>query len=148
MQHASQPSLTAQLAAHYRHTRRETDKSEFMNAKKIISIITGLVAYIIVSAIFHELFRGKPDIASGISYIYNDMLYVVGFVFTFMFYGCNKINRALFVLLSIIFLSLVIYNWWIVSSMPYERFLYIGLGTLVYICETIYLRTIGGQLDT
>ena len=116
-----------------------------MNAKKIISIITGLVAYIIVSAIFHELFRGKPDIAQGISYIYNDMLYVVGFVFTFMFYGCNKINRALFVLLSIIFLSLVIYNWWIVSSMPYERLLYIGLGTLVYICETIYLRTIGGS---
>lgn len=116
-----------------------------MNAKKIISIITGLVAYIIVSAIFHELFRGKPDIATGISYIYNDMLYVVGFVFTFMFYGCNKINRALFVLLSIIFLSLVIYNWWIVSSMPYERFLYIGLGTLVYICETIYLRTIRGS---
>ena len=115
-----------------------------MNAKKIISIITGLVAYIIVSGIFHELFRGKPDIALGISYIYNDMLYVVGFVFTFMFYGRNKINRALFVLLSIIFLSLVIYNWWIVSSMPYERFLYIGLGTLVYICETIYLRTIRG----
>ena len=91
-----------------------------MNAKKIISIIIGLVAYIIVSGIFHALFRGKPDIALGISYIYNDMLYVVGFVFTFMFYGCNKINRALFVLLSIIFLSLVIYNWWIVSSMPYE----------------------------
>ena len=92
-----------------------------MNAKKIISIIIGLVAYIIVSGIFHELFRGKPDIAIGISYIYNDMLYVVGFVFTFMFYGRNKINRALFVLLSIIFLSLFIYNWWIASSMPYER---------------------------
>ena len=94
-----------------------------MNAKKIISIIIGQVAYIIVSGIFHELFRGKPDIALGISYIYNDMLYVVGFVLTFMFYGRNKINRALFVLLSIVFLSLFIYNWWIVSSMPYERLL-------------------------
>ena len=114
-----------------------------MNAKKIISIIIGLVAYIIVSGIFHELFIGKPDIALGISYIYNDMLYVVGFVLTFMFYGRNKINRALFVLLSIVFLSLFIYNCWIVSSMPYERLLYIGLGT-VYICETIYLRTIRG----
>ena len=29
LQYASQSSLTAQPAAHYRHTRRETDKSEF-----------------------------------------------------------------------------------------------------------------------
>ena len=29
LQYASLPSLTAQPAAHYRHTRRETDKSEF-----------------------------------------------------------------------------------------------------------------------
>ena len=26
-------------------------------------------------------------------------------------------------------------NWWIVSCMPYERFLYIGLGLIIYICE-------------
>ncbi|MBR1840096.1 MAG: GNAT family N-acetyltransferase [Prevotella sp.] len=33
LQYASQSSLTAQLAAHYRHTRRETDKSEFRSMK-------------------------------------------------------------------------------------------------------------------
>lgn len=115
-----------------------------MHLKKIFSIIIGLVSYIIASQIFHVLFRGKPDIAQGLLYIYNDILYVVGFVFTFMFYGRNKINRILFVVLSITFLLLFIYNWLIVSSIPYEKFLYIGLGFLVYICETKYLRTIGG----
>ena len=116
-----------------------------MNLQKIYSIIIGTVAYIIISHICHVLFRNKPDIALGILYIYNDILYVVGYVFTFMFYGYNKINRILFVILSVMFLLIFIYNWWIVSCMPYERFLYIGLGVLVYICEVRYLRGIIGN---
>lgn len=39
-----------------------------------------------------------------------------------------------------------VYNWWVVSSMPYERFLYIGLGLLVYICEYMYLKAIQNGL--
>ncbi len=113
-----------------------------MNLQKLYSIIIGAVAYIIISHLFHVLFRSKPDIALGILYLYNDMLYVVCYVFTFMLYGYNKINRILFVVSSILFLLILIYNWWIVSSLPYERFLYIGLGVLVYICEVIYLRRI------
>ena len=30
--------------------------------------------------------------------------------------------------------------------MPYERFLYIGLGLLVYICEYMYLKAIQNDL--
>lgn len=48
-----------------------------MIVKKIISISVGLFSYIVISNIFHILFRGKHDIASGILYLYNDMLYIV-----------------------------------------------------------------------
>lgn len=47
-----------------------------MKPQKIYSIIIGLVAYIIISHIFHVLFRGKTDIALSLLYIYNDMLYI------------------------------------------------------------------------
>ena len=50
-----------------------------MKQQKIYSIIIGLVAYIIISHIFHVFFRGKTDIALSLLYIYNDMLYIVGF---------------------------------------------------------------------
>ena len=46
-----------------------------MKQQKIYSIIIGLVAYIIISHIFHVFFRGKTDIALSLLYIYNDMLY-------------------------------------------------------------------------
>lgn len=49
-----------------------------MKPQKIYSIIIGLVAYIIISHIFHVFFRGKTDIALSLLYIYNDMLYIVG----------------------------------------------------------------------
>lgn len=75
-----------------------------MKQQKIYSIIIGLVAYIIISHIFHEFFRGKTDIALSLLYIYNDMLYIVGYIFTFMVYGSNKFNRILFGTLSIAFL--------------------------------------------
>ena len=75
-----------------------------MKPQKIYSIIIGLVAYIIISHIFHVLFRGKTDIALSLLYIYNDMLYIVGYIFTFMVYGSNKFNRILFGTLSIAFL--------------------------------------------
>ena len=55
-----------------------------MKPQKIYSIIIGLVAYIIISHIFHVFFRGKTDIALSLLYIYNDMLYIVGYIFTFM----------------------------------------------------------------
>lgn len=74
------------------------------------------------------------------------MLYIVGYIFTFMVYGSNKFNRILFGTLSIAFLLFFVYNWWVVSSMPYERFLYIGLGLLVYICEYMYLKVIQNDL--
>ena len=45
-----------------------------MKQQKIYSIIIGLVAYIIISHIFHVFFRGKTDIALSLLYIYNDML--------------------------------------------------------------------------
>ena len=109
-----------------------------MKQQKIYSIIIGLVAYIIISHIFHVFFRGKTDIALSLLYIYNDMLYIVGYIFTF--------NRILFGTLSIAFLLFFVYNWWGVSSMPYERFLYIGLGLLVYICEYMYLKAIQNDL--
>ena len=48
-------------------------------------------------------FRGKTDIALSLLYIYNDMLYIVGYIFTFMVYGSNKFNRILFGTLSIAF---------------------------------------------
>ena len=96
--------------------------------------------------IFHVFFRGKTDIALSLLYIYNDMLYIVGYIFTFMVYGSNKFNRILFGTLSIAFLLFFVYNWWGVSSMPYERFLYIGLGLLVYICEYMYLKAIQNDL--
>lgn len=67
-----------------------------MKQQKIYSIIIGLVAYIIISHIFHVFFRGKTDIALSLLYIYNDMLYIVGYIFTFMVYGSNKFNRILF----------------------------------------------------
>ena len=120
----------------------KTDIDKNIKSRKIYSIAIGLVAYIIISQIFHALFRGKPDIAQGILYAYNDILYIVGYVCTFMFYGNNRLNRILFAMSSIVFLLLFVYNWWTISSMPYERFLYIGLGILVYICEERYLRTI------
>ena len=47
-----------------------------MKPQKIYSIIIGLVAYIIISHIFHVFFRGKTDIALSLLYIYNDMLYI------------------------------------------------------------------------
>lgn len=78
--------------------------------------------------------------------IYNDMLYIVGYIFTFMVYGSNKFNSILFGTLSIAFLLFFVYNWWVVSSMPYERFLYIGLGLLVYICEFINKKAIQNDL--
>ena len=117
-----------------------------MKPQKIYSIIIGLVAYIIISHIFHVFFRGKTDIALSLLYTYNDMLYIVGYIFTFMVYGSNKFNRILFGTLSIAFLLFFVYNWWVVSSMPYERFLYIGLGLLVYICEYMYLKAIQNDL--
>jgi hypothetical protein len=117
-----------------------------MKQQKIYSIIIGLVAYIIISHIFHVFFRGKTDIALSLLYIYNDMLYIVGYIFTFMVYGSNKFNRILFGTLSIAFLLFFVYNWWGVSSMPYERFLYIDLGLLVYICEYMYLKAIQNDL--
>lgn len=58
----------------------------------------------------------------------------------------NKFNRILFGTLSIAFLLFFVYNWWVVSSMPYKRFLYIGLGLLVYICEYMYLKAIQNDL--
>ena len=106
-----------------------------MIVKKIISISVGLFSYIVISNIFHILFRGKYDIASGILYLYNDMLYIVGFIMTFLTYGYGKVNKILYVIFSIVFLLVYIYSWLIVVDMPYEKFLYIGLGLLVYICE-------------
>ena len=47
-----------------------------MKQQKIYSIIIGLVAYIIISHIFHVFFRGKTDIALSLLYIYNDMLVI------------------------------------------------------------------------
>ena len=41
-----------------------------MKQQKIYSIIIGLVAYIIISHIFHVFFRGKTDIALSLLYIY------------------------------------------------------------------------------
>ena len=96
-----------------------------MKLQKIYSIIIGLIVYLIISQIFHALFRGKSDIALGLLYIYNDILYIVGYTCTFMFYGYNKINRILFAIFSTIFLLISVYNWWIVSCIPYEKFLYI-----------------------
>ena len=66
-----------------------------MKQQKIYSIIIGLVAYIIISHIFHVFFRGKTDIALSLLYIYNDMLYIVGYIFTFMVYGSNYIFRSI-----------------------------------------------------
>lgn len=80
-----------------------------MKQQKIYSIIIGLVAYIIISHIFHVFFRGKTDIALSLLYIYNDMLYIVGYIFTFMVYGSNKFNRILFGTLSIAFLLFFLY---------------------------------------
>ena len=102
---------------------------------KTYSIIGGMIAYLIISHLFHTLFRDRSDIALGITYVCNDVLYIVGYICTFMFYGGSKVNRILFIILSIMFLAIFIYNWWIVSCMPYERFLYIGLGLIIYICE-------------
>ena len=80
-------------------------------------------------------------------HLYNDQYDVIeGYIFTFMVYGSNKFNRILFGTLSIAFLLFFVYNWWVVSSMPYERFLYIGLGLLVYICEYMYLKAIQNDL--
>ena len=64
-----------------------------MKQQKIYSIIIGLVAYIIISHIFHVFFRGKTDIALSLLYIYNDMLYIVGYIFT---WGCklNCVTRS------------------------------------------------------
>ena len=45
-----------------------------MKQQKIYSIIIGLVAYIIISHIFHVFFRGKTDIALSLLYIYNECL--------------------------------------------------------------------------
>ena len=81
-----------------------------MKQQKIYSIIIGLVAYIIISHIFHVFFRGKTDIALSLLYIYNDMLYIVGYIFTFMVYGSNKFNRILFGTLSIAFLLFFLFD--------------------------------------
>lgn len=113
-----------------------------MIVKKIISISVGLFAYIVISNIFHILFRGKHDIALGILYLYNDMLYIVGFIMTFLSYGYGKVNKILYIIFSIVFLLVYIYSWLIVVDMPYEKFLYIGLGLLVYICEMGLLKYI------
>ena len=61
-----------------------------MKQQKIYSIIIGLVAYIIISHIFHVFFRGKTDIALSLLYIYNDMLYIVGYIFTFFFFSSRR----------------------------------------------------------
>ena len=103
-------------------------------------------SYFFFLIVYARIFLGKTDIALSLLYIYNDMLYIVGYIFTFMVYGSNKFNRILFGTLSIAFLLFFVYNWWGVSSMPYERFLYIGLGLLVYICEYMYLKAIQNDL--
>jgi len=110
-----------------------------MSLPKMYSIIIGMFIYIIVSEIFHFFFRGKPDIALGILYIYNDILYLMGYVISFILYGYNKIRKCLFVVSSMLFLLLFIHSWWTVYCLPYERFLYIGLGLIIYVCEVFFL---------
>ena len=51
-----------------------------MKQQKIYSIIIGLVAYIIISHIFHVFFRGKTDIALSLLYIYRVVLKINEFV--------------------------------------------------------------------
>lgn len=110
---------------------------------KIISIIIGIFAYIVIANIFHILLGSKNDIALGILYIYSDILYATGFTITFLFYGYNKMYKILHATLSIIFLLIYLYYWLIVTELPYERFLYIGLGLLIYLGETGYLKHCG-----
>ena len=114
-----------------------------MMKEKIISIIIGIFIYIVVSCTLHSLLGGSHDVALGILYIYSDMLYMAGFTIAFLFYGLGKINKTLHVVFSIIFLSIYVYCWITAINMPYERFLYIGLGLLVYIGERTYLKRIG-----
>ena len=121
-----------------RGIKYETTKNIFYNNR--IGCIHYYITYIPC------VLSRKTDIALSLLYIYNDMLYIVGYIFTFMVYGSNKFNRILFGTLSIAFLLFFVYNWWVVSSMPYERFLYIGLGLLVYICEYMYLKAIQNDL--
>ena len=82
-----------------------------MKQEKIYSIRIGLVAYIIISHIFHVFFRGNTDIALSLFYIYNDMLYIVSYIVTFIVYDSNKFNRILFCTLSIAFMLFFVYNW-------------------------------------
>lgn len=106
-----------------------------MIVKKINSISLGVFVYIIVSNMLHILFRGKHDIALGILYLYNDMLYIIGFIITFLFYGYGRVNKILYSIFSIAFLLVYVCSWLTVANIPYEKFLYIGLGLLIYICE-------------
>ena len=119
-----------------------------MMKEKIISIIIGISVYIVVSCTLHSLLGGSHDVVLGILYMYSDMLYMAGFTIAFLFYGSGKINKTLHVVFSILFLSIYVYCWITAINMPYERFLYIGLGLLVYIGERAYLKRIGDSSDS
>ena len=109
-----------------------------MILKKLISIVIGIFLYLTISNFFHYLYGGRWDISLGILYLYSDLQYIIGFVLIFLFYGENLFCKILFLFFSIILLSLYIYNWLIIYELPYERFLYIGLGLFVYIIEPAY----------
>ena len=116
-----------------------------MILKKLISIVIGIFLYLTISNFFHYLYGGRWDISLGILYLYSDLQYTIGFVLIFLFYGENLFCKILFLFFSIILLSLYIYNWLIIYELPYERFLYIGLGLFVYIIELLYLKNYANE---
>lgn len=108
--------------------------------QKIISIFIAIFTYLSISEIFHALFQGKRDIALGILYTYSDIYYVVGFTLTFLFWGKNRISRCIFAFLSSIFLIYYVYSWIKIDDLPYERYLYIILGLMTYLCEYYHMK--------
>ena len=111
-----------------------------MILKKLISIVIGIFLYLTISNFFHYLYGGRGDVSLGILYMYSDLQYTIGFILTFLFYGKHLFYKIIFLLLSILFLSFYVYNWFVIYELPYERFLYIGLGLFVYIIELVYLK--------
>lgn len=111
-----------------------------MIIQKLISIVIVTSFFLIMSNFFHYLYGGRGDVSLGILYMYSDLQYTIGFILTFLFYGKHLFYKIIFLLLSILFLSFYVYNWFVIYELPYERFLYIGLGLFVYIIELVYLK--------
>ena len=111
------------------------------NIKKIISIIFFAIIYLVVVEIIEANFRTKDDFASGMLYSFSEALYSGGFILVFLTYNPDFHKNILFVLGSILVLTLYSMLWMdALSTMSYEGGFYLCWGILIYVLEFLWMK--------